>query len=146
MMEAGFDMIDTSGDGALTQDEIDAVFGNGGPPAGARLKLRMKHKAKLHHKAKAHHKVHHKVMLKMKHKAKAHHKAHHKINARALLKMKLKFKQPEGFEDLECPDLTAEEEEEIYAAVVALDDTDEITGEMYEQAMEEYGIELTEEE
>lgn len=74
MMEAGFDMIDTSGDGALTRDEIEAAFEAHGPPAEAALKLRMKSKSKIAHKAKAHLKA----------------KAHTKFNPKQLIKMRIR--------------------------------------------------------
>lgn len=125
-MEAGFDMIDTSGDGALTRDEIDAAFAQHGPPQEGNLKLRMK--SKVAHKAKAHLKA--KTHLKTK--------AHTKFNPKQLIKMRIR--QPE------CPELSPEEEEEIADAIHSMPEDMEITGQDYLNYMEEEGIELTEEE
>merc|ERR1712228_413221 len=79
-------------------------------------------------------KVHNHEFVKLAHKA----KHHQKYNPKQLIKMRIR--QPE------CPDLTAEEEEEIADAVNGMPDDLEITGQDYLDYMEANDIELTEKE
>ena len=81
------------------------------------------------------HKATNKSFIAMAIKSKSHHT---KYNPKQLIKMRIR--QPE------CPELSAEDEEEIADAINGMPDDLEITGQDYLDYMEAEGIELTEDE
>merc|ERR1712167_125286 len=84
-------------------------------------------------------KVQHHTLVQLAAKAKTHHKHAHMTRSLIKIRNKNRVKQ-------ECPELTAEEDEEIADAINGMPDDLEITGQDYLDFMEAEGIELTEDE